>query len=67
AIQSPTLIIWGEKDRVLHPDNAKIFNKFIKDSRVVILPNIGHIPMVEAPYESAAEVVKFIDALPIQQ
>ncbi|MCC6200883.1 MAG: alpha/beta hydrolase [Moraxellaceae bacterium] len=66
AIKSPTLIIWGEKDRVLHPDNAKIFNKFIKDSRVIILPNVGHLPMLEVPYESAVEVVKFIDALPIQ-
>lgn len=63
SIKAPTLILWGEKDRVLHPDNAKIFNKYIKDSRVVIMPNVGHIPMAEVPYESSDEVVKFIDAL----
>lgn len=64
AIKAPTLVLWGEKDRVLHPDNAAIFNKYIKDSRVVMLPNVGHIPMAEVPYESGAEVLKFIDALP---
>jgi abhydrolase domain-containing protein 6 len=63
AIKAPTFIIWGEKDRVLHPANATIFNKYIKDSRVVIMPNVGHIPMAEVPDESAAEVVKFIDGL----
>lgn len=63
-IKAPTLIIWGAKDRVLHPDNAKIFNKYIKGSRVVIMPDVGHIPMAEVPYESSFEVVKFIDALP---
>lgn len=64
SIKAPTLILWGEKDRILHPDNAKIFSKYIRGSQVVIMPNVGHIPMAEVPYESAAEVVKFIDALP---
>lgn len=63
AIKAPTLILWGEKDRVLHPDNAAVFNKYIKGSQVVIMPNVGHIPMAEVPYESAAIVIKFIDAL----
>ncbi|MDP2228478.1 MAG: alpha/beta hydrolase [Moraxellaceae bacterium] len=63
AIKAPTLILWGEKDRVLHPDNALIFDKYIPDSRVVIMPKVGHTPMAEAPYESSDEVVKFINAL----
>lgn len=63
GIKAPTLILWGEKDRVLHPDNAKVFNRYIKNSRIVMLPNVGHLPMAEVPYESAAEVVKFIDGV----
>ena len=63
AITSPTLILWGEKDRVLSPENAKVFNRFIKGSQVVIMPGLGHAPQVEAPYESSDVVVKFIDAL----
>lgn len=60
-IKTPTLIVWGEKDRVLSPENAKVFKKYIPDSRVVTFPNAGHIPMIEIPEESGAVVVKFIE------
>lgn len=63
AITAPTLILWGEKDRVLSPENAKVFNRFIKGSQVVVMPGLGHAPQVEAPYESSDIVVKFIDVL----
>lgn len=60
AIKAPTLVLWGEKDRVLHPENAQIFDRYIPDSRVVIMPGVGHAPMVEAPHEASALVVDFI-------
>ncbi|MDQ8036000.1 MAG: alpha/beta fold hydrolase [Pedobacter sp.] len=63
AITSPTLVLWGEKDRLLSVDNTQVFKKFIKGSQVVILPDVGHAPQVEVPNESSAEVLKFIDAL----
>jgi abhydrolase domain-containing protein 6 len=44
GIKAPTLILWGEKDRVLHPDNAKVFHKFIPGSRLVIMPNVDTFP-----------------------
>ena len=59
-IQAPTLIIWGEQDRVLNYRNAQVFNDLIPDSRKVILPNIGHAPMIETPKESAALMTEFI-------
>lgn len=67
SIKASTLILWGEKDRVLHPDNARVFHKYIQGSRLVIMPNVGHLPMAEVPYESAAEVLKFIDGLSASQ
>jgi pimeloyl-ACP methyl ester carboxylesterase len=60
-IRAPTLIAWGEKDRVLSPDNAKVFKKYIADSRIQIFPNAGHLPMVEVPEESGMAVRKFIE------
>lgn len=63
SIKAPTLILWGEKDRVLHPDNARVFHKYIPGSRLVIMPNVGHLPMAEVPYESAAEVLRFTEGL----
>jgi pimeloyl-ACP methyl ester carboxylesterase len=66
-IKAPTLIVWGEKDRVLSPENAKVFNKYIPNSQVLILPNVGHIPMIEVPEESGMAVNHFIDALYVKK
>lgn len=60
-IQAPTLVLWGEKDRVLNPENAKVFKQYIPRSELVILPNVGHVPMIEVPEQSAAAVRQFIE------
>ncbi len=52
GIHAPTLIIWGDKDRVLHVDNAEEFHLRIQGSQKVILPGVGHAPMIEAPKET---------------
>ncbi|MDF2445338.1 MAG: abhd6-B [Moraxellaceae bacterium] len=62
-IKAPTLILWGEKDRVLHPDNARVFNRYIPGSRLHYFPEAGHVPMAEIPDESALVVTRFIDGL----
>ncbi len=63
AITSPTLVLWGEKDRLLSVENTKVFKRFIPGSQLVILPDVGHAPQMEVPNESSAEVVRFIDGL----
>ncbi|MGM0418364.1 MAG: alpha/beta fold hydrolase [Thermodesulfobacteriota bacterium] len=63
SINVPSLIIWGDKDRVLHPDNANIFHEKLSDSRVVIMEDTGHLPMLERPEKTAAEYKKFILSL----
>jgi pimeloyl-ACP methyl ester carboxylesterase len=60
-IKAPTLILWGGKDRVLHPESARVFNRYIPGSRIHYFPELGHMPMVEAPEESALVVSAFID------
>lgn len=52
-IQAPTLIIWGRQDRLIHVDNSAIFEKLIPDARRRVLDGIGHMPMIEAPGETA--------------
>lgn len=66
-IKAPTLILWGEKDRVLSPDNAKVFKKYIPDSRVQVFPDVGHIPMMEIPEVSGLAVSQFIDGLYVKK
>jgi abhydrolase domain-containing protein 6 len=50
----PALIVWGEKDRVLHVSGAQVFKSLLPNGQVQILNGIGHLPMLEAP-ETVAE------------
>jgi pimeloyl-ACP methyl ester carboxylesterase len=49
AIQAPTLLIWGELDRVLPARFSERFAEQLSDVRKVILPDVGHVAMLEAP------------------
>lgn len=62
-IKAPTLIIWGDTDRVIHPSAAQVFARAIRGSRVVILKECGHGPMVERPEETAAIYNAFLKDL----
>ena len=59
TIQKPTLIIWGDKDGLIPVQNAYLFNKDIKGSKLAILNNIGHVPMEEDPAKTAALINEF--------
>jgi pimeloyl-ACP methyl ester carboxylesterase len=59
-IRSPTLILWGEEDRLTPASDALLFAEAIPDSRVRIYAGVGHIPMEEAPDRSAADVRAFL-------
>ncbi|WP_445945757.1 alpha/beta fold hydrolase [Shewanella sp.] len=49
----PVLMTWGDKDRVLHPDGAKRLAEVIPRSKVDIMENVGHLPMIEQPAATA--------------
>src|SRR3546814_9270548 len=59
-IAAPTLILFGDKDRVINPSEAKTFSERIAGSEVVMLPGIGHLPMEEAPDATAAAIADFL-------
>lgn len=48
-IACPTLILFGEHDKVVPPANADLLTAKIPGSRRVILPNMGHIFPMEDP------------------
>lgn len=48
-IPCPTLIVWGADDRVVPVGDAHRFERMIADTRTVILPETGHVPMIERP------------------
>src|SRR3546814_13187097 len=59
-IAVPTLILFGDEDRVINPSAAKTFNERIAGSEVVMLPGIGHLPMEEALDATAAAIAAFL-------
>lgn len=59
-IAQPTLIMWGSDDRIIDPDDAFTFKDAIKNSRLIIYPGVGHIPMEEIPEISANDARNFL-------
>jgi len=55
----PTLIQWGDKDRLLHYSGADILHRMLPNSRVFLMPDTGHVPMQEAPEASAKAYLDF--------
>jgi pimeloyl-ACP methyl ester carboxylesterase len=48
-IKQPTLLIWGEEDKVVPLHNGEKLYDSIPDSRLVVLKNCGHVPPEENP------------------
>ena len=58
--KGPVLIMWGEDDQILHPGGADTLAKQLGSSSVVnILPDIGHLPMIEEAERSASLFLQF--------
>lgn len=62
-IAVPTLVLWGEKDPWTPAHYADWFGAQIEGAEVVVMPGVGHQPMVEAPEESAAVLEAFLGTL----
>lgn len=59
----PTLIMWGDEDRVLDVSAAAAFKKLIPNATVHIFEGVGHLPMVEIPSESAEVYQQFLEKI----
>lgn len=61
-ISSPVLILWGKQDRLIPVSSATTFKERLPQAETIILENVGHIPMEEAPDATAAAIRKFMAA-----
>ena len=59
-IKQPTLILWGQQDRLIPPVLGARFARDIAGSQLVIFPDLGHVPHEENP---AATVTAFQEFL----
>lgn len=61
-LAAPTLVIWGDHDRVLPVADAEIARQKIPNCRVEIFQNCGHVPQWEHPDQFNALVLEFLQA-----
>jgi pimeloyl-ACP methyl ester carboxylesterase len=61
----PTLLIWGDRDRAVGLNSARELQRTLPQSRLLVLPGVGHIPFEEMP-EVCNEAMRdwLIDPLP---
>ena len=59
-IKSKTLVIGGDKDGPDFPVRAKHIAETIPGAELVLLPNLGHVPHLEAPDIFLPELLKFL-------
>ena len=58
-ITVPTLVIWGESDRLVPPAHGKAYQEGITGAKLVILEKCGHAPPFEKPEETAKILSEF--------
>jgi YbgC/YbaW family acyl-CoA thioester hydrolase len=56
----PTLVIVGEEDVLTPPDAARRMVTLIPGARLVVIPGAGHLPPLERPSETTAEIREFL-------
>ena len=62
AIRAPTLIVWGREDRMLSPAAAPVMAALIPRNEVIVMPDTGHLPMLERPRATANAYLCFLAA-----
>jgi pimeloyl-ACP methyl ester carboxylesterase len=61
-VTSPTLLVWGEGDRLVPRAYAKEFSGRLGDTRLEVVPGAGHAPHLEQPEATARVVQAFLKA-----
>ncbi len=59
-IKTKTIVIWGDKDRVIHVSCTDVIKKGLPGSTIVVIKNCGHLPMIERPDETARYYLEFL-------
>jgi len=59
----PTLILHGAEDPLIEPAAARKFAAAIPGAQLILYPQVGHLPQIEIPQRSAADVAAFLHSL----
>ena len=56
----PTLIVWGAQDQLIPLAAGHRLSSLIKDSKLVVFDNCGHLPQEEMPARTVDEITQFV-------
>ena len=59
-LKQDTLILWGDRDRILGTKDAAKFQSVIPNNKLVWIENSGHVPHLERSAITAQEILQFI-------
>lgn len=60
GITIPTLVVWGQHDRLIPLALGERFAREIPGAKLVVVPDTGHAPMIETPQAFLAAVQPFL-------
>ena len=58
-LEPPTLILWGDRDRILGTADAERFQQAIPSRQLVWIESCGHVPHLEKPQTTADHILEF--------
>jgi pimeloyl-ACP methyl ester carboxylesterase len=61
AEEIPTLVVWGDRDRIIPVSHAHATHALIPGSRLEIVPGVGHFLPFEAPDAFLEALLGFVD------
>jgi pimeloyl-ACP methyl ester carboxylesterase len=60
-IKLPTLILWGDDDKIIPPAYGPAFAKLIPGARLEVIKDSGHVPQIEQADQWVGEITQFIE------
>ncbi|HZZ97510.1 MAG TPA: alpha/beta hydrolase [Jatrophihabitantaceae bacterium] len=61
TITAPTLVLWGDEDKLVAADLAPFVAAEIPNARLLVLEHVGHVAMMEDPQTSARAQIALLD------
>ena len=62
SITAPTVVLWGDRDRLVAPDLAGYVAAAIPHASLLVFPDVGHTAMMERPVDTARAVLGLVES-----
>ena len=60
GVTAPTLILWGEQDRLIPVAAGQWLAEAMPTAQITVYPNIGHLPQEEAPAATLGDLLPWL-------